>query len=194
MASPAQPSTSQTTLTPADNRKPSITVTGDSTLIQAIALNQPFPPSPPDISIRQLDAQASTGGQFNLPGVNNAPVSFNATASANAGLAAYQTPSKIAADLGFTSDDGKQLNITFPSDPNDRFLAVRWGFDISGKVAGKMALNPAVNVNFGADGSADGLFAFVATVDKSVPARDAFVRLLDSWCTPGEIATRSSAV
>jgi len=188
MATPAQPSTSQTTLTPTDNRKPTINVTGDSAVIQAIVLNQAFPASPTDISIAQLNAQASTGGSFNLPGVNDAPVSFNVSAGVSAGLAAYQTPSKIAADLGFTSDDGKQLNIAFPTDPNDCFLAVRCGFDVSGKASGNIALNAAVNVNFGASGKANGLFAFVATVDKSMPARDAFVRLLDSWCTPAAVA------
>ncbi|HTT32648.1 MAG TPA: hypothetical protein VMH48_03515 [Methylomirabilota bacterium] len=194
MATPAQPSTSKTTLAPTDTRKPSIDVSGDSPVIQAIVLNQAFPASPTDITLAQLNAQASTGGQFNLPGVNNAPVSFDLSASANAGLAAYQTPSKIVADLGFASGDGKQLNISFPPNSNDRFLAVRWGFDISGKLAGKMALNPAVNVNFGASGSADGLFAFVATVDKSVPAGTAFLRLLDNWCTPAAVADGSSSL
>ncbi|HKW65224.1 MAG TPA: hypothetical protein VJN89_21910 [Candidatus Acidoferrum sp.] len=191
MATSVQPSPS-TTLTPTDTRKPTINVSGDSAVIQAITLNKEFPDPPADIRVAELNAQASTGGNFNLPGINDAPVSFNVSASATAGLAAYQTPSQLEADLGFASEDGKQLNVSFPENTNQRFLVVRCGFDISGKVSGNMALNPAVNVSFGASGKGDGLFAFVAAVDKSVHAQDAFVKLLDSWCSPAEIASDSS--
>jgi hypothetical protein len=192
MASPAQSLISQTTLQPSDNRKPSISVAGSSQVIDAIVTNAPFPDMPANITVGQLTAQAGSSGQFNLPGVNIAPVNFSASASANASLAAYQNPSSLTNDLGFTSEDGKQLNVAFPAGGNTRFLVVRWGFDVSGAFSGKMALNPAVNITFGASGGADGLFAFVMAVDKAVHARDAFLNLLNAWCTPGAVADGSS--
>jgi hypothetical protein len=193
MASPAQPPASQTTLPSLDDLKPSINASGDSGLIQAIATNDAFPASPADITVGQLSAQVATGGQFNLPGVNGVPVGFSVSASANSALAAYQNPAKLPSDLGFTDTDGP-LNVSFPSDGKSRFLVVRWGFDLSGQVSGKMALDPAVNITFGASGGTDGLFAFVRAVDPAMHARDAFLALLKAWCTPGAVANDASSL
>lgn len=194
MASPAQPPTSQTTLPSLDDLKPSINASGDSGLIQAIATNDAFPSSPANITVGELSAEVTPGGQFKLPGVDNAPVSFSVTASANSSLAAYQNPANLPSDLGFTDSDGQQLNVSFPSDGKSRFLVVRWGFDLSGKVSGKMALDPAVNITFGASGATDGLFAFVRAVDPAMHARDAFLALLKAWCTPGAVANDASSL
>jgi len=189
LASPAKPQISQTTLQPTDTRKPPISVTGSSPVIEAIVNNDPFPNSPANITVGQLSAQVSPGGQFKLPGVDNAPVSFSVSASATSAVAAYQDASSLVSDLGFASGDGKQLNVSFRSDGKSRFLVLRWGFDASGKLSGKMALNPAVNITFGASGGADGLFAFVTTVDMAMHAGDAFQKLLTRWCTPADLAT-----
>jgi len=62
MASPAQPPTSQTTLPSLDDLKPSINASGDSGLIQAIATNAAFPPSPVNITVGELSAQVAPGG------------------------------------------------------------------------------------------------------------------------------------
>ena len=162
MATPAQPLTSSTTLTPAGG-KPQISVSGDSAVIDAIVQDKPFPDSPTDITIGQLNVQAQTAGSktFSMTGIGNAPVTFSASASAYASLSAYQTPSKLMSDLGFQSDDGKLLNVTFSGDSSSRYMVVRWGFDVSGNASGKMALNPAVNLTFGGNVSTEGLFAFV---------------------------------
>jgi hypothetical protein len=193
MASPAQPLTSSTTIQ-SSGGKPPITVSGSSAVIDAIAQNTAFPAQPVDVSIGQLNAQASTAGSFNLPGVGSAPVSFSASGSAYAGIAAYQTVSKLESDLGFQGSDSQPLNVEFPSDANSRYMVVRWGFDASAQASGKIALNPAVNLSFGASGSGEGLFAFVSAVNKSMLARDAVVNLLNSWCTPGEVANNSNAL
>lgn len=194
MASPAQPPISQTTLPSLDNLKPSINASGDSGLIQAIATNDAFPPSSQDITVGELSVQVAPGGQFNLPGVDNAPVGFSVTASANASLAAYQNPANLPSDLGFADTDGQPLNVSFPTDGKSRFLVVRWGFDLSGQVSGKMALDPAVNITFGASGGTGGLFAFVRAVDPAMHARDAFLSLLKAWCTPGTVANNASSL
>jgi hypothetical protein len=194
MASPAQPPTSQTTLPSLDDLKPSINASGDSGLIQPIVTNDAFPASPANITVGQLSAQVAPGGQFKLPGVDNAPVSFSVNASANSSLAAYQNPASLPSDLGFADSDGQQLNVSFPSDGKSRFLVVRWGFDLSGQVSGKMALDPAVNITFGASGGTDGLFAFVRAVDPAMHARDAFLALLKAWRTPGAVANDASSL
>ena len=106
MATPAQPVTSKTTLPSLDDLKPSIDVSGDSGTIQAIVTNATFPDSPANITVGQLKAQSSAGGQFNLPGVNNVPVGFSVSASVNAALAAYQNPSTLVSDLGLTDPSG----------------------------------------------------------------------------------------
>lgn len=188
MASPVQPLTSQTTLPSLDDLKPSIDVSGDSQIIQAIVTNAPFPDSPANITVGQLKATSAAGGQFNLPGVDNVPVAFSVSASANAALAAYQNPSSLPSDLGFTDTQGNQLNVAFPTDGKSRFLAVCWGFDVSGQVSGKMALDPGVDITFGASGSAGGLFGFITSVDPGMHVRDAFLALLKAWCTPAAVA------
>src|SRR6516225_9499000 len=175
MATPAQPVTSKTTLPSLDDLKPSIDVSGDSGTIQAIVTNATFPDSPANITVGQLKAQSSAGGQFNLPGVNNVPVGFSVSASVNAALAAYQNPSTLVSDLGFIDTSGNQLKVAFPTDGKSRFLAVCWGFDIT----------------FGVSGSSDGLFAFITSVDPAMHVRDAFVALLKAWCTPAAVADGS---
>jgi len=189
------PLTSSTTL-PATGGKPPITVSGSHAVIQAIVNNQPFPATPADVTIGQLTAQASTGKTFQMSGIDANPVTFtdSISAQASACLAAYLTPSKLQSDLGFQDGDGRQLAVTFPSQPPARYMVTRWGFDVSGSASGKMALNPAVNLNFGASGSATGLFAFVLSVDPNLPAGDAFNHLLTAWCTPGEVANNGSAL
>jgi len=189
MAAAAQPVLSQMTLDSLDVRKPSIQVTGDSKTIQAILKNDPFPSDLADITVGQLNAQASAGGQFNLPGIADAPVSFDASASANASLAAYQNTLKLASDLGFTGSSDLPLNVAFPINDTDRLVVVRWGFDLAGKLNGSIALNPTSSVTFGASGGADGLFAFATAVNKSVHAGDAFRQMLKTWTTPGTIAS-----
>ena len=191
MATPAQPVTSKTTLPSLDDLKPSIDVSGDSGTIQAIVTNATFPDSPANITVGQLKAQSSAGGQFNLPGVNNVPVGFSVSASVNAALAAYQNPSTLVSDLGLTDPSGNQLNVAFPTDGKSRFLAVCWGFDISGEASGKMALDPGVDITFGVSGSSDGLFAFITSVDPAMHVRDAFLALLKAWCTPAAVADGS---
>jgi len=95
LASPAKPQTSQTTLQPTDTRKHAISVTGSSPAIEAIVDNAEFPSSPGNITVGQLSAQVSAVGQFKLPGVDNAPVSFSVSASATSSVAAYQDPSSL---------------------------------------------------------------------------------------------------
>jgi hypothetical protein len=192
MASTTQPLTSTTTLKAAG--KPDIKISGSTEVIDAIAQNNPFPDSPADVTIGTMSAAASADGSFPLPGVSNAPVVFHASASAYAGIAAYQTASKLASDLGFQDGDGEQLKIGFPQNANGRYMVVRWGFDASGQASGKMALDPAVNVTFGASGAAEGLFAFVNLVDKTKHAGDAASSLLGAWCTPGAVAANSHAL
>jgi hypothetical protein len=174
--------------------KPDIKISGSTAVIEAISQNDPFPDSPADITIGTLNAAASADGSFPLPGAGTAPVVFKASASAYAGIAAYQTASKLSSDLGFQNDDGKQLKIDFPENANSRYMVVRWGFDASGQASGKMALDPAVNVTFGASGAVEGLFAFVSLVDKAKHARDAASNLLGAWCTPGAVAANSNAL
>jgi hypothetical protein len=94
-------------------------------------------------------------------------------------------------DLGFADTSGNQLNVAFPTDGKSRFLAVRWGFDISGQASGKMALDPGVDITFGVSGSSDGLFAFITSVDPATHVRDAFLALLKAWCTPAAVADGS---
>src|SRR5262249_6285894 len=149
-----------------------------STMIQGIVKNDPFPDNPANIKIGQLIAEASADGQFSLPGINNAPVSFSVSASANASLAAYQNTQSVSSDLGLTPSDDQPLSVAFPVPATDRLLAVRWGFDLAGKLDGSIALNPTSSVTFGLSGGADGLFAFLTSVDKSVHSRDAFEQLL----------------
>ena len=187
MATPAQSPTSQTTLPSLDSLKLSINASGDSGLNQAIVTNDAFPASPADITVGKLSAQVAPGEQFNLRGVNNVPVGFSVSASANSSLAAYLNPANLPSDLGFADRDGP-LNVSFPGDGKSRFLVVQWGFDLSGQASGKMALDPAVNITFGASGGTDGLFAFVRAVDPSMHARDAFLALLKAWCTPRAVA------
>lgn len=121
MASPAQPSTSQTTIPSLDGLKPSINASGDSWFIQAMATNDAFPASPADITVGQLSAQVATGGQFNFPGVNGVPAGFSVSASANSALAAYQNSANLPSDLGFADTDGQHLNVSFLSDGKSRF-------------------------------------------------------------------------
>ena len=194
MATPAQPVTSKTTLPSLDDLKPSVDVSGDSGIIQAIVTNATFPASPANISVGQLKAQSSANGEFNLPGVNNVPVGFSVSASVNAALAAYQNPSTLVSDLGFIDTSGNQLKVAFPTDGKSRFLAVCWGFDISGEASGKMALDPGVDITFGVSGSSDGLFAFITSVDPAMHVRDAFLALLKAWCTPAAVADGSRSL
>lgn len=189
MSSAAQPVLSKFTLDSLDVRKPSIDVAGDSKTIQAIATNEPFPDATSNITVGQLTAQASADGQFSLPGVkNNIPVSFSATAAANASIAAYVNTSPVSSDLGITPSDDMPLNVAFPIPSTDRLLLVRWGFDLAGRLDGSIALNPTSSVTFGLSGGADGLFAFLTSVDKSVKSLDAFQELLKRWTTPAAIA------
>jgi len=189
MSSAAQPVVSKVTIDSVDGRKPSVEVTGLSKVIQSIANNDPFPGDTPNITVGQLTAQASADGQFSLPGVKNStPVSFSATAAANAAIAAYVNTNPVSSDLGITPSDDMPLNVAFPIPSTDRLLLVRWGFDFAGKLDGSIALNPASSVTFGLGGGADGLFAFLTSVDKSLKSRDAFQELLKRWTTPAAIA------
>jgi len=189
MASPAQTPTSSTNLTP--KNKPSFTFNGDPAVIQCIAENASFPDR--NIPIGQIKGAMSAGNSgFTLPGVANTSVNFGIDVSAYACIAEYLNPSGLASDLGFQSDDGKNLNIAFPADPNCRYMVVRWGFDASAQASGKMALTPGVNVTFGGSAATQGLFAFVQTVKPALGAREACLQVLESWCTPAAVANNLS--
>lgn len=191
MAHRTQAVTSTTTLQPSQG-KPQIQITGSPALIEVIAHNHPFPATLVDVPIGQLQV-AAHGPSFDLPGIGAAPVVFNISSSKNAALAAYQTAGKIESDLGF-ADAGKPLQIGFPPAPGKRYMVLRWGFDASLSAAGTMALNPSVSLNFGGSGNVEDVFAFVSTVNVSMPAGDAFLNLLNAWCTPGAVSRSPAAL
>jgi len=186
MSSPA------TALTPASinlqpSSKPSFTATGDPAAIMALVNNGALPAN--DVTLGQVGAQLSTGKDLQLPGVKG-DISFKGSGSVFSNIAAYTNGNKLAAEL-LKDADAQSLGVDFGADAASRLLVLRWGFDASASATGKMALSPYSTIDFGASASADGLFAFIQRVPEPPHARDAFESLLESWCTPMQVANQS---
>ncbi len=189
MSSPSSALTSPSVnLKPAS--KPSFTASGDAAAIQALLSDTALPAN--DVTIGQLGIQLSANNDLKLPGVNG-DVSFKAQGSVFSNIAAYKSGARLASEL-LKDADAQELGVDFGADNGTRLLALRWGFDASASATGKMALSPYASVDFGASASADGLFAYIQRVPEPQHARAAFESLLESWCTPLQVANGIKAL
>ncbi|MGH9800927.1 MAG: hypothetical protein ACRD82_11235, partial [Blastocatellia bacterium] len=155
----------------------------DADVLAALASpNLPFPNR--QIELGKISAQGQAGQSIKFLSGNRGSVSFKADGSAFAGLGVYPDPAALLTELGL--DDNIAPAVKLATDANSNYLALRWGYDISGSAKGKIALGTGA-ITFGAEGSREGAYAVIRRLPKTTPAVKAVAELTGSWLLPMQV-------
>ncbi len=150
---------------------------------RALVENRPFPPGA--IRLGSIAASVAGGGELKLAALNGQAVTFRGSAQGGGALGVYSTSADLVEDVG--SEDGIVNNaIAFPDSGTDRYLALRWHYDVNGAAAGALALGH-VAVKFGMEGSSAGKFITIRRFETDPNARDGVQGLIDAWTLPSRI-------
>ena len=144
----------------------------------------PFPDK--ELELGQLKVSAATASPIQF-GTGNFKASFSASGSAFAGIALYRDPAKVLAAISPGTDILPGLDLAATADTN--FLVLRWGFGAEAKFNGAVALGAVGTATVAVEGSADGKFAVVRRLPRTLPARSALTQLADSWMLPRQVST-----
>lgn len=159
-----------------------VTVTGatDADVLQAITNNTAFP----DRANGQLPlgsiALQTAGNKVTIPAGPSASVSFNF--SANTGAGVFDKPADAIASLGLQSTP--KLDLTLPSDNTSRYLTFMVGYQAAGSVSGTQPIGALGSVTFGAQASADSVFAILHRFPGNTGADTALADTFSSWRLP----------
>ena len=156
---------------------------GMRSLGKALAENTPFPDDAFKAGALAIGAVGvSAEKDIDLGG----DVKFSASGSAFAGFGAYRKVDKLYRALKAEGlDEPMVARLGLPEDTTKNLLALRWGYDASGGVAGKLALGPGVS--FGASGQSEGFFAVFHAADRTAGARDAVLATASGWMLPRQV-------
>ena len=156
---------------------------GLKSLGKALADNTPFPDDAfkaGAIAFGSIDVSAEK--DIDLGG----DVKFSASGSAFAGFGVYRKIGKLYRALRAEGlDEPIVSRLGLPEDPAKNLYALRWGYDASAGVNGKLALGPGVS--FGASGQTEGFFAVLHSADRNRGARDAVLATASGWMLPRQV-------
>ncbi len=156
---------------------------GSAELIPVLASETaPFPDK--DFEIGQISVTASTPEPI-VFGRGSLKASFTAKAGAFAGIGVYRDVEKVLKTLSPNEAILPGLDLGPTDDTN--FLVLRWGFDAEAKASGAIALGAVGKATLAVEGSADGHFAVVRRLPRTLPARTALHQLANSWMLPRQV-------
>jgi hypothetical protein len=144
--------------------------------------NQPLPAG--DVLFIGGDLSVAPGKDIQV-----GPAKVGFSADANAALGVFATPASIRTAILKNADLVSQIadNLSFSGPADGQFLMLRWGYDISGTVAGSVALGPATNLSFNANAGRKGYYAIVQSVAAGAKARASIESLVKSWKLPSQV-------
>src|SRR5262249_4532685 len=120
-------------------------------------------------------------------------VTFTGGASGYEGLSVLDDPAEVTARLvrDRVNDDiaqGLAIQRRAPDEDvrhdSDRFLLLRWGYDLQGAVKGAVALGFGPSATFGVEGKRLGAYAIVRRIPRDRGAASALQDLIDGWMLP----------
>jgi len=124
-----------------------------------------------------------------VPGqdVSVGPAHVGFSADANASLAVLTSAGALRAALLKDPSVIAQIgdNIVLPS--GDRFLMLRWGYDLAAAASGSVAMAPGANLTFSASGDTRGYFAIAQGVAATANATTALTNLIKTWKLPSQV-------
>jgi hypothetical protein len=111
------------------------------------------------------------------------PAKVGFSADVNAALGVYSTPATVRQAALKNADLVSQVAdaLAFTGEAGDKFLLLRWGYDIEGTAAGSVALAPSANLSFSANAARKGYYAIVQTVPGDSKAVSSLENLIASW-------------
>lgn len=115
------------------------------------------------------------------------PAHVGFSADANASLALLTTAGALRAGLVRDPSVISQIgdHLTLPS--GDRFLMLRWGYDLAAAASGSVAMAPGANLSFSANADTRGYFAIAQGVAATANAAAALSNLIAAWRLPSQI-------
>jgi hypothetical protein len=158
-----------------------------SDVLAALVTNASFPLR--KIALEEIGVKVSGDHTVPLGGPKGA-VSFSGTASGYEGVSVVDSPADVVALLvrdQLQDDIAKGLALS--NSPTDRFLVLRWGYDLQAAAKGSVALGAGPKATFGAEGKRLGAFAIVHTIHPGHRSVDVLRRLFDAWMLPSQFST-----
>jgi hypothetical protein len=163
----------------------------DPLLAPALA-DQPFPRR----RINFANVHASAAGKTNLAfAANRGTVSFSGSADTSHAVQIVPQPADAAAAIGFDKDFpfGLDLPGDLPGAPATHYDVIRWTFDASASIAGKVALGANGAVSIGAAGTSGAIYAIVRRFDDGALAgRDELIQTAGNWMLPSQVQGKDS--
>jgi hypothetical protein len=142
----------------------------------------PLPDS--DIVLGGADLQVAPGQDIKV-----GPASVGFSADANASLALFTTKGALRDGLLKEPSVISQIGDNLVLPDGDKFLMLRWGYDISGTASGAVALAAGTNLEFSASADTKGYFA-VAKGILNGPTQNALASVTDlisTWKLPSQV-------
>ncbi|MEP7269947.1 MAG: hypothetical protein ABI882_00500 [Acidobacteriota bacterium] len=160
-----------------------ITGVSDPQVSAALSADDPLPNRLVELDTIKLSTEGNEKISF---GEGLGKVSFNAHASAGAGVGVYPEPKDLLKALKRIGlDDSSALGLTFEPNTAHSYVLLRLGYDIGAAVSGSLALG--ASIKFGVDAESEGLFAVVRRLPKNLGARTALGKTVASWRLPRQI-------
>ena len=156
-----------------------LTASTDPDVLEAVALNRPFPAGPINLNKIALTASGKDPALFQS---SQLTVALNFSAGITAAAAIFDAPDGVldALNLGETPN----LPLAFTSTPVDRYLLLSSGYQASASVKGSHPIGALGSLTFGATAAASGLSAVVQRFPATTRARDLLAGAIKSWKLP----------
>lgn len=154
---------------------------------KALSENKPFGDDAfADGAIRLGSIKAAASKDFALDGIR-----FGASGGLFSGLGVYRAAGGLIGDLKAQGLSDPVIDeISLPVTASNELYAIRWGYDASASVSGKIALGPGLE--FGASGRTEGLYAVVRSLDRNLGSLDALGKTINSWKMPRQVRNPDS--
>jgi hypothetical protein len=164
-----------------------ITAEPGSDVLAALLTNAPFPAR--KIELDEISVAASAGRPFQLDG-GKGKVTFSGKASAYHRLTVLDAPAEITALLVRDSiNDDIALGLALEQKPNQRFVLLRWGYELQGAAKGSLALGFGAKASFGAEATRLGAYAVVRRLPSDSGASSALQAVFESWMLPSQFTS-----
>ncbi len=152
-------------------------------LALAVSRNTQFPPGMVKLGTVKACVKGERAIAFGNGGRGS--ISFSGAAEAFQGLGVYESQQELMADLALRNPviDGLNLGAIGAA----RYVALNWGYQMSGKASGSVALSPGITATFGTEGKRSAFFAVVRAFEEDPKAASAIAATLDSWRLPRQV-------
>jgi hypothetical protein len=149
-------------------------------LLAAFATGGPLPEA--DVILAGADVQLAPDQKIAL-----GPLGVGFSADVNASLGLYTTAGALRAALLKAPSVISEIadHLLLPS--GDKFLMLRWGYDIGATASGSVALGLGAALSVSASADTKGFFAVAHGVDSGAPAQASFEALIKSWKLPSAV-------